>query len=228
MKKKLIYVIWGIIVVVALAVMLIFALSGDITTKQQEVNIFGTWRVVSYVNNGVASLVEDEFIVFNGEQAFLYRDNNNKPYASSLYEIDASLLMELPEISRKYTIEPKSENHIRLYESAEIYLYLIRYPNENMSAIEVDNSVVTGKWNVTYRDTAHPIENEYLVFEDGKMLDYRNNDETPVATMEYTWNQNDIVIPTINKTMVLHIISENEIVFIETDTGFIWELKKAE
>lgn len=228
MKRKSVYLICGIILVAAIAALLAFVFSGGDTTENGKFDIAGTWRVVTYVKGGTATLIDNEFIVFADGQVKDYRDGGAEPYVSSSYSVDSAMTLEMPEISKKYTVDKRSDNHIRLYESAEIYMYLIRYPNADMSKVTIDPAIVTGKWNVVYRDIDRPIPNEYLVFENGQMHDYRESAETPAATMDYVWNGNQIVIDAINKTMTLHIISSTEIAFIETDTGFIWELEAAE
>ena len=228
MKRKSVYLICGVILVAAIAALLAFVVSGNNTPENAEFDVAGTWRVVTYVTGEGATLIDKEFMVFTDGQAKAYRDSGAEPYASSSYSVDSTMTLEMPEVSKKYTIDRRSDNHIRLYESAETYMYLIRYPNADMSEATIDTAVVTGKWNVVYRDTDSPIADEYLVFENGQMHDYRGNGEAPAATMDYVWDGNQIVISSINKTMTLHIISDTEIAFIETDTGFIWELEKAE
>ncbi len=226
MKKKFVYVVGGIVLAVMLSILVLFAFSGDNTIANQTLDVEGTWKVVTYVNNGTATLVENEFMIFSNGQANAYRDGNKDPYASSNFTIDSSMLMHLPEISRKYTVDSRSQNHIRLYESADTYMCLIRYFNEDVNNVEVDTSIVDARWDVVYRDSDENYANEYLIFENGIMYDYDGEDESPVATLDYVWNENQIFISAINKTMILHIISNTEIAFIETDTGYIWELKK--
>ena len=228
MKKRSIYLICGIILVAAIAALLAFVFSGNNTPANAVFDVTGTWRVVTYVKGETATLIDKEFMVFTDGQAQAYRDGGAEPYASSSYSVDSTMTLEMPEVSKKYTIDKRSDNHIRLYENAETYMYLLRYPNADMGEIAINTAVVTGKWNVVYRDTDSPIADEYLVFENGQMHDYRGNGEAPVATMDYVWDGNQIIISSINKTMTLHIISDTEIAFIETDTGFIWELEKAE
>lgn len=226
MKKKIIYVVGGIVLSVMILVLVLFAFSGDNTTSKQTVDVIGTWKVVTYVNNGQVTFAENEYMVFEGERAEAYRDGSNEPYASSNFTIDSSGVMKLPEISRKYIVDNKSQNHIRLYETADAYICLIRCPNEDISNEENDASIVIGKWDVVYRNSDRSYTEEYLVFENGMLHDYYGDSESPTTTMNYIWEENQIVVSTINKTMMLHIISDTEIAFIETDTGYIWELKK--
>lgn len=228
MKKRIVYAVCGIVLIAAVSLLIIFAFSGDSTSQNITVGVEGTWRVVTYVNNGAATLIENEYMVFSDGEANAYRDGNKEPYASSNFTIDSSLIMNLPEISRKYTVDSRSKNHMRLYENADTYMYLIRYPNEDMSNIEIDPSIVAGRWDVVYRDSDTNYADEYLVFENGMMHDYHGENKEPTATMDYVWAENQIVISTINKSMTLHIISDTEIAFVETDTGYIWELKRGE
>lgn len=226
MKKNVIYVACGSFIIIAVIGLLLFIFSGENLTEKKDFDIDGRWRVVTYINNGEVNLIENEFMIFSDNHADAYRDGKEQPYASSNFTINSSQQMLLPEISKKYIIDIRSENHIRLYESADTYMYLIRYPNEDMCDEKIDISNILGKWDVVYRDSAENYTNEYLVFEDKKMYDYQGNSESPVATLEYFWDGNQIVIDSINKRMVLHIISDIEIIFVETDTGFLWELRK--
>ena len=225
MKKKIIYIFCGIFLISMILFLTLFAISGEDLNSDIEIDIEGTWRVVTYVNNNTVELVENEFMVFSNGWAEAYRDGSIEPYASSSFIIDSSGKLELSDISRTYIIDDKSQNHIRLYENSNVYMYLIRYPEEDMNNIEIDTSIVNGRWNVVYRD-ADNYAGEYLIFEDGIMHDYRVEGGEPTATINYIWNENQIVLSTINKTMLLHIISDTEIAFIEMDTGYIWELEK--
>lgn len=227
MKKKIIYVVCGIVLIMVLSALILFAFSGNNALINKIIDVEGTWRVVTYINNDTVTLIENEYMVFSDGQANVYCDGNKEPYASSKFTFDSSLI-NLPEISRKYTVDARSKNHLRLYENADTYLYLIRYPNKDMSNLEIDTSIVSGRWDVVYRDSDTNYAGEYLVFDNGMMHDYHEESKEPKATMDYVWNENQIMLSTINKTMTLHIISDTEIAFIETDTGYIWELKKSE
>lgn len=225
-KKKIIYVACGCVLATLIALLLLFVFSGDINTLNKNVDVTGVWKVVTHVKDGSATLLENEFMVFKDGHASVYRNGNKEVYASSNFTIDSSMLMELSDISRKYTVEYRSNNLLRLYENSNMYMCLIRYPNQDMGDMEIDTSIVEGKWNVVYRDSDKTYAGEYLVFQNGIMHDYNGNDESPNLTINYSWSENKILMPSINKKMILYVISNSEIVFIETDTGYIWELKK--
>ena len=109
MKKKSIYVIVGVILVAVIVALLVFAFSGDNTSGSKKVDINGTWRVVTCVKNGTATLIDNEFMIFTDDRANSYRDGNAEPYASSSYSIDDAMTLEF---EKQFDIPfDKNESH---------------------------------------------------------------------------------------------------------------------
>lgn len=226
MKRKLVFIFCGIFIVTAIVAMLIFIFSGKSGVSAEKVNMEGTWKVATYIKDGSTTLVNNEYMVFDAESVSNYRDG--LIYVTSRYLIDDNLLMQLTDISRKYSIEKYTENYVRLYEDQSVYMDLIRYPNAEMLEIIVDTSVLSGRWNVIYRPTDQIIVDEYLEFENGVMSNYRNGELEPVLTTDYSWQQgNHLIADSLEKDMILNIVSDDTVILIETDTGFILELQKA-
>lgn len=231
MKKKVVVIACGVVIVAAIAAMLIFAFGGKNDVPAVTVNMEGTWKVVSYINNGNATIVDSEYMVFTADSVRDYRDGEAEPFVTSKYTIDKNLLLQLTDISRKYTVEKRTENHIRLYESNEIYMELIRYQNADMSELDVDTNILNGKWNVVYRNTATVYAGEYLLFENGMISRYSAGASESVATSNFTWeNGNHLICEAWGKDMVLYPISKDTVILVEinTDVGYVWELQKAE
>ena len=134
--------------------------------------------------------------------------------------------MELPDISRKYIIDQKTENLIYLYETPEKALVLVRYKNADMSPVAVNEADLLGKWNVTYRPAEQKME-EILEFTADTLNDYRNGATEPSATSAYHWEDGkNVFADAWNKEFEYHVLSEDVIYFVEVDTGIVWELHR--
>lgn len=224
--KNLKWAICALFIVVAVTGMLIFALGGkreDYATN--EIQLDGMWLIVSDVNDGKLTLTDNEYVVFDQGQATYYRDNSEIAFAKSAFSVEKNVL-NLPDISRAYHISVKTQNYITIYSNKNNYKSLVK---TKVSAIErnaFDPNEITGQWNIVYRNTDQVIKDEYLIFDGNTLFDYRNGDKNPVISAEYLWEGNHIVVDALGKDMVIEVISSDEIALVETDTGFIWELKK--
>lgn len=229
MKKKIAFIVCGVVVAIAIIAMLCFVISGKDDTKFVPLNVEGTWKVAVYVNNDTASIIDNEYMVFDAENASDYRDDTTKPFATSKYDIDDNMSMNLPDISKRYTIKKYTENYIRLYESSDTYIELIRYYNIDMNPIDFDTNAFEGKWNIIYRNTSNVYAGDYMVFDDETASQYSGESNEPIATSTYSWqNGNHLLVDNWSKEMVVYPVSEDTVIMVELDTdkGFIWEFKK--
>ena len=84
-KQKTLCAVSALIVLVALAAALIFVFSGDDVQPQTEtINLNGTWIVVGEYNNDVPVFADNQYMVFTGDSASVYKDDTDKPYAVCL------------------------------------------------------------------------------------------------------------------------------------------------
>ncbi len=228
MKKKSVMIIAvSAFVIVAIAVLMIFILSGDPTGDIKTVDLTGTWKVAAYFSNGTPALPENEFMIFTDDRAVAHRDGAT--IATSGYTLTDGKNLELPEISRSYIVERRTDNYIRLYENASVYMELIRYPNEDLGDISIDASKLRDRWNVVYRNTDTPIADEILVFTENQIEDYRNGSVEPAAVSDYAWTCEDCLFADRwGIEFQLIQFSDTTIFFIEKQSGLIWELHRAQ
>ena len=225
MKKKVIIGVAAAVVVIAIAALLVFVFSGK--NGENTFNLSGIWKVVTNVNDGVVSIPQNEYMVFNEGEASDYRDGSTEPYVTSSYKITGEVL-ELPDISRTYHIAQQTEGYISLYTNDNTFMTLVKAENESILNDSFDSQSISGKWNVTYRPTDKPIVNEYLVFDDVMLADYRDNAEEPTIEAEYEWNDNIIKAPALDIEMMGARVATNKIVLIDINEGYVWLLTKAE
>ncbi len=226
MKRKILFITGTVIALIAIAIMLAFAFGGkDEPVPQPEPNnLAGTWEVVEIIDNDKPMFLDGQFMTFTESEAKSYKDGSKEPFATSSYKLTGNTL-KLPDIGREYTVTIDTENYIRLYESPTRWMVLIRYPNSDLSPVAPDRDNLKGKWNVLYKASG-PVS-EVLEFTDDTLNDYRNGATTPDASSPYSWkNDNTIFAERWNKEFEYHYVSESVIMFIEVDTGYIWELER--
>lgn len=213
------------VVAVAIIALVVFVFSGKSEKVSLELN--GIWKVAKNVTDGSISIPQDEYMVFRDGEASDYRDGNPEPFVKSSYKISGDVL-ELPDLSRTYHIAKQTEQYISLYTADDTYIALVQADSEETLKGSFDPASVTGKWNVAYRPTAEPIANEYLVFENGILSDYRNNSQTPAIEAAYEWNDNIITAPDLGVEMLGSRVASDRIILVDINEGYIWLLTKAE
>lgn len=236
-KKNILFVLGCIFIFIMIGVMLIFVFSGDNGDENNDstiLNVDGNWMVAAYIQDGNVTLPNSEFFVFSNNMANAYRGGDTEPYATSSFSLTASsnypnMEMTLSDISRKYTVSAITDNYIRLYESSSVYMELIRYANDDLSIVDVNEDVLIGTWNVVYRNTAEVIAEEKLQFSDSILNDYRNGAAEPVASVEYYWNDAGyICVDALGVEMSCFPLNEDILFFVENGTGYVWELHKTD
>ncbi len=230
MKKKGILIISGIIIVLAIAAMLIFVFSGNGDSENSaKVNLEGTWKVVAYSNLGNLTVIENEFMVFENGSTSDYRDGNVVPFVSSKYE-QKDNEVTFTDLSKTYIIDKKTDNYICLYEAKDVYRCLIRYKNDDMSPIGIDDNYIIGKWDIVFGSSSQPYQ-DCLVFDsNGTVSRYKDGSEKAIATAEYSMENGQLVVTSWNKSMIVYPITDSSMILFEIENGaeHIWDLKKAD
>ncbi len=227
-KQKILCAVSALIVLVALAAALIFVFSGDDVQPQTEtISLNGTWIVVGEYNNDVPVFADNQYMVFTGDSASVYKDDTDKPYAVSSYSIDAANQMVLSDISREYKVEKKTEYCYRLYESSTKYMLLIKNCSDDLAETVVDASMLSGKWTVTMK--GDQLNNgESLNFVNDTIEYFKTPGETPAVTASYTISDGNMIsADSINLKMECFFVNEETMLFVE-DGGIVWELSRAE
>lgn len=226
MKKKVVIGVTAAVVIIILVALLVFVFSGKNTENTAPIELNGIWKVTTNVVEGKVNIPQNEYMIFADGEASDFRDGNKEPCAKSSYSISGEVL-ELPDISRTYHIAKHTDQHVSLYTNDSTFMTLVQADSEDVLSEAFSSDLVTGKWNVTYRPTDKPIENEYLVFEDGNLADYRDNAEKPAIEAEYEWNGNIIKAPALGIEMMASFVGSNRIVLIDINEGYVWLLTKA-
>lgn len=226
MKKNPIIIIISTFVVFSIVALVTFVFSVNPIDNMKTVDLIGTWKIAAYFSNGTPMLPESEFIIFTEDFASTHRDGAT--ITTSQYTLISGTNLELSEISKKYSVEYHTDNYIRLYENANVYIELIRYPREDLSEASVEISKLYDKWNVVYRNTETPVVDEVLVFSKNTIEDYRDGATKPIAISEYSWTtENCLLADKWGIEFELIQLSDDVIFFIEIQSGLIWELCRA-
>lgn len=231
--KKIGWILGGVVIVVAIAALLIFALSGQAPAQEPvELNITGAWKVVSYIANGSVTLFDDQYMVFTETTASVFRTDLVHPAATGSYTLTDGAYprktLSVPDLGKIYTVEIVTDNIIRLCESPTAYMDLVRYPNVDLTPTSLTGELLEGRWNVNHRDTTEIITNEYFVFENGSMSNYRNSNPEPVVQAQMQWlSANRLSVPNLRSEYIFLPYSQTMVFLVEVSTGVVWELEKA-
>lgn len=227
-KKSVIISVCAIAVIIAFAFAISFVFSDNGKTPEDNVgnsiSIKGTWIVVANYTNDIPFFVENQFMNFNENEALMYKDNSDTPFAKSVYEITASNQLILSDISREYKVAPKTDNCVRLYDTATTYMLLVRNSTPENKTSLVTESFLQGKWNVVLKGEF--LNNgEVLSFENNHLEYFKNSDDKPFAVSDFIVKDNFISIDSLGLNMRCFINDENNIIFVE-ESGVVWELAK--
>lgn len=227
MKKNVWWIISGVVVIIAVVLLAIFAFGGKREMAKQHVSIEGTWKVVVFVENETANIIDNEYMVFDKATAKDYRDNNSEPFVSSKYVIDDTNLI-LADISKTYSIDSKTDNYIRLYESKTKYMDLIRYQNADMAKIQLEPDTILGNWNIIFRNTDKIYAGDYMSFDRDKISQFKAGVSDAVASADYKIIDNHLIVDGWNKEMVLYPLSDDVLIMVELTQyqGHVWELQR--
>lgn len=225
MKKTLFYVLGAIIVVAALATSLVFVFGGDDGKENISIpDLTGNWVVVASYTNDMPTFTENQYMVFKDGMASVYRDNTEAAYATSTYSINEAAQLLLPDISREYKVDKKTDYCVRLYESATQYLLLIKNNSDDLALAAYSEESLNNKWNVAMKGDQFN-NGESLVFSDGKLHYYKAGALEPAAVADFVLENGVIKAPSLGMEMKCYATSDNTFALVE-QSGIVWELTK--
>lgn len=227
-KKSVIISVGAIVVIIAFALAISFVFSDNGKTPEDNVensfNIEGTWVVVANYTNDIPVFVENQFMNFNKNEASMYKDTSDTPFAKSVYEINDSNQLILSDISREYKVAPKTDNCVRLYDTATTYMLLVRNSTQENKTSPVTESFLQGKWNVVLK--AESLNNgEVMSFENNHLEYFKNSGDKPFSASDFIIKDDIISIDSLGLNMRCFKNDENNIIFVE-ESGVVWELAK--
>lgn len=224
MKKKIWIGISAALVIVALVLMLVFALGGDDTELPvEQANLPGVWKVVAYTANNNVSMIDDQYFVFDEKSASFYRGDLSAPAMSSAYVYEGTKI-KMTDANRSYEVNAMSDTFICLYESPTVCMLIMRCPGDSFTVEVCTAEQVEGTWNVMFRKLDTPVQDEYFRLEDGVMTAYRNGVTEPFMTADYTYENDLLTVPRLSQSMRVFRLSDDHIVFVEVATGNPWDL----
>ena len=229
MNKKLL-AIGSAIVVVLLTFMLVFIFTTE-PTETKAIDISGAWQMSTQTTS------PDTFEKGDGSY-FLFKDGSMKLYkngelsAESSYTLSESNILTLNELGKEYTVLKVSDNNLKLCPDSSNLNYcinILRFEGEDFKAREINApEYIKGTWRLTHK-AGEAIADEVLVFDGETLSDYRNNAEEPFVTAAYYFDENGILCCNdMNQKVEIISVNDSIMFFVETETGFIWELQRQE
>ena len=229
MKKRILFTITSVLLITAYVALGIFAYAQDTEEVPAEaLPINGVWRVVSYNASDKVTLIPCEFMVFTDDVVADYRDNLEEPFVEAAYTYEDNTLA-IASLGRNYVVDRKSEHVMYLYKTPTERMELAWYGALENFSFEFSHEDLQGSWNTAYRCGLEQIGEEALSFDTSTLSDYRNGSQEPAISAAYEWDENgNLVVSRLAKIYILYPISLDEIYFVETDTGYIWNLTRVE
>ena len=227
MKRRLVYLVSGVYILVSTIALMAFAFGGEELKTKEAFDFTGTWKIAARVDFGVATVNDKEFMSFEDDSASYDLLDAKSTHYQSKYQADATTL-ELPDLSKSYRYEAYTDNYVRLYESKDVCLEVIRYPNKDLGPQDISGEdILQGKWTLAYRRSDAPYSNQYLLFEQNKLSLYMDGDEKPVLSAGFVWEDTQTLrVDELSMRMHLRPLDEQTIFFVEDGNGYIWELHK--
>ena len=227
MKKKIIFSAGLAVVVIGIVLAILFAtgvFGGTDAPETEEFDIKGTWTVAAVYSNDVPTFVTNQYMVFTDTDASMYKDDTTTAFAASKYTLDSANKLAQPDISREYTVAKKSDNCVRLYDTATTYTLIIRNGYSELAAAPVEASAIEGKWDIVMKGDMLNT-GEAMEFNGNSLSYYKSGSPDPISA-EFTLSDNVISIEAMNMAMNCLKVDDNTLVFIE-QSGIVWELSKA-
>lgn len=91
----------------------------------------------------------------------------------------------------------------------------------------VANVNLCGTWKVL-NHAGTSVDNEYLVFDDTTVNDYRDENTTPYIKSVYTVKSGELNLTDVSKKFTIRTVSVNNLVLTETDTAYEWEIVRCD
>ena len=93
-----------------------------------------------------------------------------------------------------------------------IILIKLGYGKDAGTAVNLEST-----W-VVYQYGADKVDNEYMIFTENEVSDYRDGNTDPFVKSSYTYKDGLLNMPEINKEFTIKVISDHNIVLVEPDT----------
>lgn len=220
MKKKLMYIVAGTVVVLGIAAMVVFLLfTSHVDGEKNEVSLEGSWKVIEHAGR----VSEDEYFVFLEDNVAAYHNQEASPYLETPYLYKGGSLT-LEEVDKNFTVQKCSDNNMVLVEKdTGIEWKMIRCAWDGTSVRMPDKERMLGKWNVIMH-AGSTTQNEVIQFEENEMIDYRENQI--YLKSKFHWEgEHALIIESIQLKLDVYPIDEGHLMMIE-EAGYVWELAR--
>lgn len=228
-KKSILFILCMVIVVIASVISLNFVFGGK-KENDSESNantadsLVGTWIIAANYMNDKPNFNENQFVEFSNDKVFMYKDDLSSPYVESVYDLDSSNQLNLSDISSNYIVALKTNNCIRLYDTKDSYMLLIRNNVKDIEKTLVTEDDLQGKWNIVLK--AETINNgEVMVFNGDNLDYYKDAAEQPVASTKFVMKDGMLVADSLGMMLKCYKTGDNHMIFVDQD-GIVWELSK--
>lgn len=216
-KKGILIGIGSVVIVIIIAVLILFLCQTSSTEKNVNIDLGGSWRVISKVDE----YVEDEVIEFQDGEFKDYRDGSTSPSLESSYKLTNDRL-ELNDLSKVFYIAEKTDNYlIFIDDSDKTEWKVIRNSEVNISV-----DWIIGDWSVIMHGDSLTA-NEKVTYDSNTIKIFKDGSSEPSVSSSYSWkNDNTIYVDVLGMDVYLYFVNDNTLIMRQEQDGYVWELTK--
>ena len=164
--------------------------------------------------------VEDELMVFNEDSVADYRDGVQEPYASSTYTYENGTL-NMPDISREFTVRILTENHIILVEPNSYEWRMIKIADGGEKVQDVTAAGLVGEYDVIMV-AGEPRESETMTFTETDFTDIRDGEEYLSSEYELLTSH---ILHAVGISKEFDVYQNGDaLMLVDRVDGYAWEL----
>ncbi len=219
MKKKIGLIAGGVVIVAVAIIVIVLIKIGYENNDALEVNLKSTWVVYQYG----ADKIDNEYMIFTENKVSDYRDGNVEPFVKSSYTYKDGLL-NMPEISREFTIKVISDYNIVLVEPNTKEWKMVRVASSDEPIKKIGAKDIVGDYTVI-SVAGEKRNNEFMSFTGSSLVDTRDGKE--YLACDYTLDSETHLLHAnqIDKDFLVYM-NGNYLLMIDISDRYVWELAK--
>lgn len=222
MKNKIYIAIGSIIIVLAIVAASIFLISTkDVKPATTNFVLEGTWKLFNYNT----AMVDEQYFVFDNGTVVGYKNGNSTPSITSKFEYSTGIL-KLTDLGIEYKVDKVTDNYLALYDSNITEYALVRSTGNGIAHQDFDWALLINTWDVVLHGKDF-VGSEQMIFEESSVKVYRDGNTTPYLDSAYTIKENNMLtVDSIGLELNLCYLDSDTVIFVETHSGYAYELTR--
>lgn len=216
---------WGLVLLVLSMLVVVgnvfVVTSEEMKDVAKEPELSGLWRVTMYAKDMV---MVNKTLAFQGDTV-VYHPSDEDEDVTSRYEINDDYLA-LTDIGKTFQMVFRTEHFIELIEVDNGPHWLILKMSDDI-ALKQEQVDYTGEWKVLLH--GNTLVEERFVLQDNEITFYKQGSDEPFFVGSYEWvDTNVMYLDALKLKLCFYRLNEECATMWETETGYVWEIQRAE